>query len=103
MRTQVQSLASLSGLRIWHCHELCCGSQTQLRSVTAVAQAGGYSSNSAPSLGTSICHECSPKKDKKKKKKKKKKKAKEQTNKKVDVMDNWITEVFTILRGILQI
>ena len=24
MRTQVQSLVSLSGLRIWHCHELWC-------------------------------------------------------------------------------
>ena len=24
MRFQVQSLASLSGLRIWHCCELCC-------------------------------------------------------------------------------
>ena len=29
MRTQVQSLASLSGLRIWRCHELWCRSQTE--------------------------------------------------------------------------
>ena len=32
MRMQVPSLASLSGLKIWCCHELCCGSQTQLGS-----------------------------------------------------------------------
>ena len=30
----------------------------------AVAAAGGYSSNLTPSLGTSMCHKCSPKKDK---------------------------------------
>ena len=30
MRLQVQSLASLSGLRIWRCCELWCGSQMQL-------------------------------------------------------------------------
>ena len=30
MRMQVWSLASLSGLRIWHCHELWCRSQLQL-------------------------------------------------------------------------
>ena len=35
--TQVQSLASISGLRIWHCHELWCRSQTQLRSHVAMA------------------------------------------------------------------
>ena len=50
MRTQVRSLASLSGLRIQHCHEL------WLRPV-------GYSSNSTPSLGTSISCRCSPKKN----------------------------------------
>ena len=32
MRTQVQFLASLSGLRIWHCHELWCRSQMGLGS-----------------------------------------------------------------------
>ena len=37
LRMQVQSLASLSGLRIWCCQELCCRSQTQLRSGVAVA------------------------------------------------------------------
>ena len=37
MRMQVQSLASLSGSRIWHCHELWCRSQTWLGSHIAVA------------------------------------------------------------------
>ena len=31
MRTQVQSLALLSGLRIQHCHEMWCRSQTKLK------------------------------------------------------------------------
>ena len=60
----VPSLASLSGLRIRRCHELQCRSQTQLRSHIAVAvvQASSYSSDSTPSLGTSICLGCGPKK-----------------------------------------
>ena len=68
MSWRVRSLASLSGLRIRHCHELWGRSQTWLGSgvAVAVAQAGGYSSYSTPSLGTSICHRCSPKKQKKK-------------------------------------
>ena len=37
MRLQVRSLALISGLRIWHCHELWCRSQMQLGSHTAVA------------------------------------------------------------------
>ena len=37
MRIWVQSLALLSGLRIWCCHELRCRSQMQLRSGVAVA------------------------------------------------------------------
>ena len=49
-------LASLSGLRIWHCHKL------QLRSGIAVAEAvtmaGSCSSDSTPNLGTSICCRC---------------------------------------------
>ena len=47
----------------------------QLRSGVAVAVvwAGGCSSNSAPSLGTSVCHRCRPQKKKKKKERKKKK------------------------------
>ena len=58
MRMQVWPLASLSGLRIWHYRELWCTSQTLLRSCIAVAvlEAGGYSSNSTPSLGTSLCN-----------------------------------------------
>ena len=37
MRLWVRSLTSLSGLGIWHCHELWCRSQTWLRSGIAVA------------------------------------------------------------------
>ena len=37
MRMQVQSLASLSGLRIWHCRELQYRLQMQLGSHVAVA------------------------------------------------------------------
>jgi len=36
MRMQVRSLASLSGLRIWFCHELRCRSRTWLTSRVAV-------------------------------------------------------------------
>ena len=66
MRTWVQFLTSLSGLRIRRCCELCCRLQTRLRSQFAVAvvQAGSYSSDSTPSLGTSICHRCSSKRKK---------------------------------------
>ena len=66
MRMQVRSLASLSGLRILHCCELWCRSQTQLGSGVAVAvtSAGNYSSNSTPRLGIFICHGCGPKKTK---------------------------------------
>ena len=39
MRLQILSQALLSGLRIWHCHELWCRSQTWLRSGVAVAVA----------------------------------------------------------------
>ena len=66
MRTQVQSQASLSGLRIQRCCELWCMSQTCLGSRVAVAVAvvwaSSYSSDSIPSLGTSICQVCGPKK-----------------------------------------
>ena len=64
MRLQVLSLASLSGLKIRCCHELWCRSQTWLGSDVAVAvvYACSHSSNWTPSLGTSICCECSPKK-----------------------------------------
>ena len=48
--------------------ELWCRSQMWLRScvAVAVAQAGGYSSDSTPSLGISIYRECGPKKTKNK-------------------------------------
>ena len=64
MRMQVRFLASLSRLRTWRCCEPWCRLQMQLRSgaAVAVAQVSGYSSNSTPSLRTSICCECGPKK-----------------------------------------
>ena len=67
MRTQVRSLASVSGLGIQCGHELWWRSQTRLRScaAAAVVEAGNYSSDSTPSLGTSMCHRCGPKTDKK--------------------------------------
>ena len=45
-------------------HDLWCKSQMQLGSHIAVAavKAGCYRSDSTPSLGTSICHRCGPKK-----------------------------------------
>ena len=65
---QVPSLASPSGLRIQHCRELWCRSQMQLGSRTAVAVAVAWasscSSDSIPSLGTSICPRYGPKKKK---------------------------------------
>ena len=39
MRLHVLFLASLIGLKIWHCHELWCLLQMQLRSFIAVALA----------------------------------------------------------------
>ena len=64
-----ESLASLSGLRIWHCHALWCRSQIRLRCCIAVAVAVTdiCSPNSTPSLGTSICRKWGPKKQKKEK------------------------------------
>ena len=76
---QVQSPASLGGLRIQCCRDR---SQTWLRSCIAVAvvQASSCSSNLTPSLGTSISCGCGPKKQKQK-----------QTNKKKDGwMDGWM-------------
>ena len=50
MRMLAQYLASLSGLRIQHCSQLWCRSQTRLESqvAVAVAQAGTRSSNFRP-------------------------------------------------------
>ena len=66
-------LPLLSGLTIRRCRELWCRLQTRLGSHIAVAQvqASSYSSDSTPSLGTSICCRSSPRKGKKTKKKKK--------------------------------
>ena len=62
MRMEVQSLALLRGLRIRRYHELLRRSQTRLGSGVAVAVAKA-SSNSTPSLGTSMCRESGPKKN----------------------------------------
>ena len=69
MRTQVRSLAPLSGLKIWRCHELWCRSQMRLRAGAAVAVvlANSCSSDSTPGMGTAICLRCNPKKTKIKK------------------------------------
>ena len=66
MRMQVQSMAALSGLRIWCCCKLRHKSQIQLGSYLAVAvvEASTCSSHSIPRQGTSICHRCGPKKKK---------------------------------------
>ena len=74
MRMWVWFLALFSGLRIQHCQELWCRSQTWLRSAiaVAVAVAGICSSDSTPSLGISICRKYSTEKKRKKEKKKKK-------------------------------
>ena len=68
MTFRVLSLALFSGLRIRHCRELRCRSQTRLGSGVdvAVAQASSYSSNQTSSLGTSICCRCGTKKRQKK-------------------------------------
>ena len=68
MRIWVQSLALLSGLRIQYYHDMWYRLQMWLGSGVAVAvvQASSCSSNLTPSLGTSICHGCSPKKENKK-------------------------------------
>ena len=65
IRLGVQSLALLSGSRIWHCNELWCRLQMWLRSGIAVdvALSGSYSSDSTASLEISICHMCGPKKE----------------------------------------
>ena len=66
-RTRVPSLAWLSGLRIQRCcPELWGRSQMWLGSRVAVAVvwAGSYSSDATPSLGTSVCLGCGPRKKK---------------------------------------
>ena len=68
MRMQVQSLASLSGSGIWHCHELRCRSKMRFGSGIAVAVVWAASCSSS-SLATSIYVRYSPKKQNKTKKK----------------------------------
>ena len=65
MRTQVRSLASLSGLRIQGCCELWYKSQTWLGSHVAVAmvQAGSYSSSWTPSWETPYASGMAPQKN----------------------------------------
>ena len=60
----------------------------------AVVWAGSYSSDSTPSLGTSICRGCSPKKTKKKKKKRKRKERKGMKGRKRenDRAEIWLNE-----------
>ena len=67
---QLVSLASPSGLGIWHCGELWFRSQTLLGCWVAmpVCVASSCSSNWTPSLWTSICYNFCPKKQKKKSK-----------------------------------
>ena len=65
---QAWSLASLSGFRIQHCHQLWCRLQTWLGSQVAVVvvEASSYTSRLTLSMGNSICNRWSPKKTKKK-------------------------------------
>ena len=74
--------ALLSGLRIWRCRELWSRLQMRLGSciAVAVAQDGSYSSDQTSSLGTSVCHKCSPKKIKDQKNREKKNNKTKTTN-----------------------
>ena len=71
MRMWVWSLALMRGLRIWHCLKPQHSSQMRLRSGAAVAVVETGSSDSTPSLGTSMWHRCGPEKTPPKRKKKK--------------------------------
>ena len=68
MRTRVLSLASIIGLRIWHCHEFWYRLQTQLRSSVAVAVFGSGSTLTQLLAWELSYEECVAKKKKKKKK-----------------------------------
>ena len=69
VRMQVRSLAVLSGLRIWHCHELQSRLQMWLGShiAMAVVWANSCSLDLTPGLKTSTHLWCGPKKKKEKK------------------------------------
>ena len=63
MRMWVRSLASFSGLRIRQYPKLWCNSDmARIPCCCGCGVASSYSSDSTPSLGTSICHRCGPKK-----------------------------------------
>ena len=66
IRMWVWSLDSLSGLTIHCCCELWCRSHMWPGSGVTVVLAGNCSSDSTPSLGTSMCCKCSSKKKKRK-------------------------------------
>jgi len=102
MRIQVRSLASISGLKIWCCHELWCRSQMRLGSGVAVA--GGWqlqSSDLTTSLGTFVYLIFSPKKQKKKKKKKKKELGCEDERSEVEKSRN-LGRFLKVERGLLK-
>ena len=90
MRLRVQSLALLIGLGIRCCRELWCRSQTWLGSRVAVTlvQAGGYSSDSIPSLGTYICLGSGLRKWQKDKNKQTNKQTKNKQTKRINVNNN---------------
>ena len=72
---EVQSLASLSELRIQCYRELWCTSKIRLRlALMCLWYRPAVVADSTPSLGISICLRCSPKKKKRKEKKKGQKK-----------------------------
>ena len=66
--TQLVFMALLSESGIQCCHELWYRLQMGSGIAVVVAQASSCSSDSTPSLGTSMCHGCGPKKQKKEKK-----------------------------------
>ena len=89
MHEDASSIPDLTQLRIGHCQELWCRSQTQLRSPISVAGAvwaSSWSSNLTPNLGTYMYHRYGPKKEIKKRKRKRKK---EKEKIKWDIADSW--------------
>ena len=70
MRTRVQSLDLLTGLGVQHCCKLWCGSQTRLNPELLWLCLAAVALIRTPSLGTSICCGCGPKKQRKKERKK---------------------------------
>ena len=61
MRLRVRSLASLSGLSIWHCHELWCRLHMRLDLAWLWRRPAAVVPFSTPSLGTCMCLRCGPK------------------------------------------